>query len=193
MPPPLPSQADNQPAIAPESDAPLDPRRAPDVLFALAQAAKRDPHPDPLKPVGRSSFVIWLAILATLALVFSPARHSLHIPELRVEVMTALHNLFGSNLSPAHILHKLRHNTDRLEILAVMGFAAGTLVFALYYLAVYLVAMNARRLAGKTATAIHAGARRTGAWIEARRAGRKGSARTVFERTTPAGPEPHLQ
>jgi len=197
---PAPSHADDdaaEPAGPTEpnrrAEAPLDPRRAPDVVLALARASKRDPHPDVFKPVGRASFLIWMAIVATLVLVFSPARGHVPLPQFRSAVAHGLHSLFGDSPAPRAVLKTIDHNPNKLAVAAVTGFAGGTLLFALYYFTVYLVVMNARRLVNGTALAIRSGVRRAQNLADEIRAKRKGSARIIVERPTAAGPEPSLQ
>ena len=185
-----PETSDEAPATKP-----LDPRRAPDVLFALETAARRDPHPDPLKPVGRASFLIWVAMLGTLALAGGGVSTFIDLPKLEAQVQGTYQGLIGSQRERARAIKEIRRNQHKMEVAAVAGFAGGTFLFALYYALVYLLGMNTRRLAAEIGVVFHAGAQRARAVarrVRTWRRNRAASDQTVVEEQTPAG-QPHLQ
>ena len=142
---------------------PVNPRRAPDVVRALERAARRDPHRDVFKPIGRICFLISLVVLAWLARPLAEApRASLH---------------FHGN-EPLMVLSRaaaiLRHVTETIFSIdlrrlfqldlepkqASMLMLAGLFGFGFYYFAVYLVAMNAVRFSYGVGTVADATIRR---------------------------------
>lgn len=171
---------------------PADPRRAPDVLFALELAGKRDPHPDPIKPIGRVSFLIWVAILATFYFAAAPAGKFIDLPQLQQESMSLAHGLTGSDHQRERTIRKIERGDHSMEIAAVAGFAGGTLLFASYYFLIYLVGMNIRRLGADAGHSIMSGARSVRAWYERRKARVPAVKADTDVRQTRAGPEPQI-
>jgi hypothetical protein len=127
---------------------PVNPRRAPDVVRALEHAARRDPHRDALKPIGRVCFLVSLVVLAWLVrpLIEPPNAN----PHLRGnEPLIALTRAMAVFEHTKDVIlsidwNKLLH-LDLEPKQASVLMLAGLFGFGFYYFAVYLVAMNALR------------------------------------------------
>ena len=171
---------------------PADPRRAPDVVLALAQAGKRDPHPDPFKPLGRVSFLIWMAMIATLYFAGGQIGRAVNLPALQHDTLSLAQGFAGTDRERERAWRKVERSEHSMEIAAVTGFAGGTLLFAVYYFAVYLVGMNLRRLMMDAAATVQSGAQRVGAWYARHKARSAALKEKTRVRQTGAGPEPQV-
>ncbi len=127
---------------------PVNPRRAPDVVRALKNAAKRDPHRDVLKPIGRICFLISLVVLIWLGrpLIGLPNTN----PHMRMNEPLVVFSRAVAILQHTKdtILAIDRDKLLHLDLepkQASVLMLAGVFGFGFYYFAVYLVAMNALR------------------------------------------------
>ena len=134
---------------------PANPRSAPDVLNALMRAARRDPHRDVFKPIGRISFVISLVVLAWLARpAIEPQSVNLHLRGNEPLVVVSRGVAIFEHLTHALLSiswRKLIHlDLDPKQVSLLM--LAGLFGFGFYYFSVYLVAMNALRFTAGVGT-----------------------------------------
>jgi hypothetical protein len=142
---------------------PVNPQRAPDVVRALKRAAKRDPHRDVFKPIGRICFLISLVVLAWLVrpLIESPSANAhLHSNQplmvLSRSVAILEHVTKGVlSIDPQRLIH-----FDLEPKQASMLMLGGLFGFGFYYFAVYLVAVNAVRVSYGVGTVADASIRR---------------------------------
>ena len=134
---------------------PVNPRRAPDVVNALKHAAKRDPHRDVFKPIGRICFLISLVVLTWLS---RPLLEPLNAnPHMRVDQPLVVLSRAAAVLQHTKdtILSIERDKLLHLDLepkQASMLMLAGLFGFGLYYFTVYLVAMNALRFTAGVGT-----------------------------------------
>ena len=127
---------------------PVNPRRAPEVVRALKRAAKRDPHRDVLKPIGRACFLISLVVLGWLVSPMAEAPNaSVHLRGNEpLKVLSHAAAIFQHvtesilSINPRRLIH-----LDIEPRQASMLMLGGLFGFGFYYFAVYLVAMNAVR------------------------------------------------
>lgn len=120
---------------------PADPRRTADVQAALRAAARRDPPGDVFKPIGRTAFIIWGVVLFTLSAASYGLLPILHETEAVQSVSGFVQDLTGSDRSRRSLMRAFDRSDHQLEILSVLGIVAGSLVFAAYYLVVYLIGL----------------------------------------------------
>ena len=142
---------------------PVNPRRAPDVVRALERAAKRDPHRDVFKPIGRICFLISMVVIIWLGEpLTNPPSASLHlrgnVPMLVfARTMAIVQHVTETILSidPGRVLHPglEPRQTGMLMLAGLFG-------FGFYYFAVYLVAMNAVRFSYGVGTVANTAMRR---------------------------------
>jgi hypothetical protein len=130
------------------ANEPVNPRRAPDVVRALEHAARRDPHRDIFKPIGRICFLISLVVLIWLARpLIEPADASLHFrgnePLMVLSRAAAMLRHVTQSIFSIDPGRLFRLDLEPKE--ASMLMLAGLFGFGFYYFAVYLVAMNAVR------------------------------------------------
>jgi hypothetical protein len=192
---------------------PVDPRRAKPVLRALALAGRRDPSPDPLKPIGRGALFIWIAIVATFLFAFprvNPVLYARYINDVapvaqffdkdlgeRSMVGAYAQNISAFGLYVVEPLRKVMERGLRFDAnSAILVFGAGTLMFAVYYSAIYLIVANTRRGAVRLSIMAYRHVLRP-AWRTAARAARRiaklaTERRGRGERVTQAGVEPQL-
>ncbi|MFZ1990549.1 MAG: hypothetical protein WAW96_12350 [Alphaproteobacteria bacterium] len=142
---------------------PVNPQRAPDVVRALERAARRDPHRDVLKPIGRACFLISLVVLVWLMRpLVDPASASLHFRGNEpLKVLSRAAAIFQHvtesilSIDPKRLIH-----LDIEPRQASMLMLGGLFGFGFYYFAVYLVAMNAVRLSYGVGTVADSAIRR---------------------------------
>lgn len=126
---------------------PANPRRAPDVVSALDRAAKRDPHRDVLKPIGRACFLISLIVLAWLCRPLFAQNADPHTPSSSPLAVLSRAAAVFTHMKDV-ILSIDRNKLLHLELepkQASMLMLAGLFGFGFYYLSIYLVVMNTLR------------------------------------------------
>ncbi|HXZ68332.1 MAG TPA: hypothetical protein VEH07_07075 [Alphaproteobacteria bacterium] len=146
-----------------ETTEPVNPRRTPDVVRALARTARRDPHRDVLKPIGRVCFLISLVVFVGLARpLIEPPSASLHLRGNQPLIVLSRAAALFQHVTESILSIDLRRliNLDIEPREASMLMLGGLFGFGFYYFAVYLVAMNAVRFSYGVGTVADATIRR---------------------------------
>ena len=136
---------------------PKDPRKDPRVMAALRRAKRGDPAADPFKPVGRSSFLVWLVIAvggaAAIATTWDLIDYALVQKEASAFVLAFLTSgEVRSELFAKIDGHPQEYLFQALQWAVILSGAA-----ALYYFAVYVVGTTLLRGLGRAGAGFYRG------------------------------------
>lgn len=139
---------------------PQNPRRSPLVVYSLKRIARRDPSFDPLKPIGRSSFLVWALVLCVSGLGAYLGRDLVNLDFIRELIAPALADFFRNDRSRAALMAEIEAHPQSVIIWGLTIAGVVSALAALYYATLYLFLVHLRDLAVDAVRALAMASRR---------------------------------